>query len=136
MICSLDHVTAGYSREPVLRDVSVEIPDGAFVGIVGPSGAGKTTLLRLVSGQMQPTSGSVVRNGRVGYVPQLETIDWTFPVTAEEVVCMGLPGRRPWTSRADRGRARGMLERLGVGELTRRHIRALSGGQQQRVFLA
>ncbi|MFQ5855856.1 MAG: metal ABC transporter ATP-binding protein [Anaerolineae bacterium] len=75
----------------------------------------------------------------VGYVPQLETVDWNFPVTVEEVVLMGRTmhsGPWPWASRRDRQRAAELLEQLGIGGLQNRHIRDLSGGQQQRVFLA
>ena len=76
---------------------------------------------------------------RVGYVPQLETIDWNFPVTVREVVMMGrtMDNRFfPWYRRQDRILADEMMERLGISHLARRHIRELSGGQQQRVFLA
>jgi ABC-type Mn2+/Zn2+ transport system ATPase subunit len=72
-------------------------------------------------------------------VPQLETVDWNFPVTAEEVVLMGVSqhsGWWPWPRQADRRRARQLLGDLGIGDLAGRHIRDLSGGQQQRVFLA
>jgi zinc/manganese transport system ATP-binding protein/zinc transport system ATP-binding protein len=76
---------------------------------------------------------------RVGYVPQLETVDWNFPVTVEQVVLMGHYREMsllPWPSRRDRQRVQSLLERLGIGECADRHIRNLSGGQQQRVFLA
>jgi len=76
---------------------------------------------------------------RVGYVPQLETVDWNFPVTVEQVVLMGRVRRSgiwPWPSADDKRRLRDALERLDIRHLSRRHIRDLSGGQQQRVFLA
>jgi zinc/manganese transport system ATP-binding protein len=148
----IDRLVCAYdgSSAPVLDNVTLAIPRGAFVGIVGPSGAGKTTLLRALLGALPRLSGSIrifdteVVDGRVprlGYVPQLETVDWNFPVTAREVVAMGLArqGRLfsiPWLTRAERSRIETLLERLGIGELAERHIRELSGGQQQRVFLA
>jgi len=79
------------------------------------------------------------RRPLAGYVPQLETIDWNFPVTVEEVVMMGRTRNNilvPWHGQADWAVARQMMERLGIASLGRRHIRELSGGQQQRVFLA
>ena len=142
------NVTCGYGGQPVLRDVSLRIHRGQFAGIVGPSGAGKTTLLRTLLGTVELASGEVRVAGRslngqpsikVGYVPQLETVDWNFPVTVEEVVLMGRTmhsGPWPWTSRRDRQRAAALLEQLGIAGLQKRHIRDLSGGQQQRVFLA
>lgn len=141
-------VTCGYDGAPVLRDVDLTIGQGAFVGIVGPSGAGKTTLLRAMVGAVPRVEGRITVGGRevgfgstpnVGWVPQLETVDWNFPATVREVVLMGRWSNRPWRawpSRADRALVDRMLERLGIGGLGDRHIRMLSGGQQQRVFLA
>jgi zinc/manganese transport system ATP-binding protein len=141
-------VTCGYDNRAVLRDIDLTINEGAFVGIVGPSGAGKTTLLRAIVGAVPRVSGSLTFDGRpvgrggtpgVGWVPQLETVDWNFPATVGEVVLMGRWSDRPWrawASREDLDAVDALLERLGIGGLGRRHIRELSGGQQQRVFLA
>jgi ABC-type Mn2+/Zn2+ transport system ATPase subunit len=146
----VDRLWCAYAGTPVLEDLTLAVRQGAVVGIVGPSGAGKTTLLRALLGAVPPTAGSIRIFGetitagyvpRVGYVPQLETVDWNFPVTVREVVAMGLSveGRLfslPWLSRAQKLRVQGLLERLGIADLGARHIRDLSGGQQQRVFLA
>jgi len=124
----------------VLRDVDLAIPARTFTGIVGPSGAGKTTLLRTLLGSVRPTAGRAVRRPRlrVGYVPQVEAVDWTFPVTVAEVLTMARPARRgrPWSDAGERRAVADLLDRLGLGGLAGRHLRALSGGQQQRVFLA
>jgi zinc/manganese transport system ATP-binding protein len=151
MAIELQGVRCAFESAPVLEDVTLGIRAGAFVGIVGPSGAGKTTLLRALLGAMPLQAGTIrilgedlARDGRVprvGYVPQLETVDWNFPVTVREVVAMGLTreGRLfsvPWLRREERHKIDALLERLGIGELGGRHIRDLSGGQQQRVFLA
>lgn len=144
----LSHVSCAYDAMPVLHDVSLRIERGQFAGIVGPSGSGKTTLLRLLLNAVPRVEGTVrvlghIVNGRapqgVGYVPQIATIDWNFPVTVQEVVLMGRvrhSGIWPWPSKADRQAAQAILERLGIADCARRHIRDLSGGQQQRVFLA
>ena len=134
-------VTYGYGAQAVLEDVDVAIGAGEFVGIVGPSGAGKTTALRIIAGSLRPAHGCVTRIAglRMAYVPQVETINWSFPVTVQECVLMARVGggrRLPWASRAERADVAAVLERLGIGELGGRHIRALSGGQQQRVFIA
>jgi zinc/manganese transport system ATP-binding protein/zinc transport system ATP-binding protein len=140
-------VTCAYDADPVLVDVTLRVEPGQFVGLVGPSGSGKTTLLRAVLGLIRPIRGVVRCHGEplrgtpsgVGYVPQLETVDWTFPVTVEEVVLMGRAmelGIWPWPSRRARDEARALLDQLGLAGLAERHIRDLSGGQQQRVFLA
>jgi ABC-type Mn2+/Zn2+ transport system ATPase subunit len=136
----LDGVSFAYGSAPVLRDIDLAVVTGDFTGIVGPSGSGKTTLLRLVLGAIEPSAGTLTRRPglRVGYVPQVETVNWSFPVTVAEVVLMARRQRRlaPWADAAERGAAIAVLDRLGIAELADRHIRALSGGQQQRVFLA
>lgn len=150
----LDHVSAGYGHDTVLKDVTLDIDAGTFAGIVGPSGAGKTTLLKVLLSTLRPQHGTVTRSPglRVAYVPQLETVDWNFPVTVGECVLMGRTEHRlgapsdrhsrsawrpwPWPSAAERAAAAEVLGRLGISDLADRHIRELSGGQQQRMFLA
>jgi zinc/manganese transport system ATP-binding protein/zinc transport system ATP-binding protein len=144
-VIELRGVTCGYEGRAVLSNVDMKVMTGDFVGLVGPSGAGKTTLLRVALGAVEIFSGEVLVGGqkvsrgstRAGYVPQLETIDWNFPVTVEHVVMMGCAsqGWTPWVSREKREKAYAVMERLGISDLGRRHIRALSGGQQQRAFL-
>jgi ABC-type Mn2+/Zn2+ transport system ATPase subunit len=139
-LARLDGVTCGYGGRPVLEAVDLTLDPGEFAGVVGPSGSGKTTLLRAVMGQVPPLEGTVARRRglAVGYVPQLETVNWHFPVTVEQVVLMGsTPGRLlPWATAREKRDAGRLLDRLGVGEFTGRHILELSGGQQQRVFIA
>jgi zinc/manganese transport system ATP-binding protein/zinc transport system ATP-binding protein len=145
----LEQMRCGYQRGFVLEDVNLHIPKGQFVGLIGPSGAGKTTLLRCMVGLVPRVEGRVEIGGRpvtpgtppanVGYVPQVGMIDWTFPVTVENVVVMGKQrqmGWLPWASKQDKRDVAAILDRLGIGHLAKRHIRDLSGGQQQRTFLA
>lgn len=135
-----ERVTCRYGRDPVLVNIDLSVAEGDFVGVVGPSGSGKTTLLRAIAGAVRPIAGRIVRDrsAAVGYVPQVETVNWYFPATVREAVLMArIDGRRlPWASRDDLREAGQVLERLGIGDLSGRHIRELSGGQQQRVFVA
>ena len=135
-----DKVTCRYGQDPVLVNIDLSIAVGDFVGIVGPSGSGKTTLLRAMAGAIRPIAGRVHRDrsASVGYVPQVETVNWYFPVTVREAVLMSRIDRRrlPWASKADLRDADEVLDRLGMAALGDRHIRELSGGQQQRVFIA
>jgi ABC-type Mn2+/Zn2+ transport system ATPase subunit len=136
----LDRVSAGYDGRRVLQDVDLRVAAGDFTGVVGPSGSGKTTLLRVLLGTLAPAAGSVGRADglRVGYVPQLQTVSWDFPVTVAECVLMARRPEHPWPwpTRAERVDVAAALDRLGIGALAGRHIRELSGGQQQRMFLA
>lgn len=131
--------TFGYDASPVLEDVTLTVRPGAFIGVVGPSGSGKTSLLRLLLGTATPQQGTVTRRPdvAVAYVPQLETVNWNFPVTVTECVLMARTGRTlPWPTRHERAEVNQVLDRLGIGALAGRHIRELSGGQQQRMFVA
>jgi len=139
-LLELAGVHAGYGDGLVLEDVDLDVGSRDFVGVVGPSGSGKSTLLRVLLGSVRPVSGEVRRAPglRVAYVPQVEAIDWDFPVTVSQCVLMARASGRlaPWASRQEKADVARVLERLGIGDLAHRHIRALSGGQQQRVFLA
>ncbi len=140
-------LTVSYQQEPVLRDVTVRIETGRITAVIGPNGAGKSTLLKAVLGLIPISSGGVEVFGepidraraRVAYVPQTETVDWDFPVTAEEVVLMGRYPRLGLFGRprqADRQAAAAAFKMVGMTDYASRHIRQLSGGQQQRVFIA
>jgi len=139
-LIALRGVSFAYGDAPVLRDITYSVQRGAFTGIVGPSGSGKTTLLRLLLGTVKPGRGELVREPAiaVSYVPQLETVNWNFPVTVGECVLMSRRSRRlsPRQTPTERVEVAAVLERLGIADLVHRHIRELSGGQQQRMFLA
>jgi manganese/zinc/iron transport system ATP- binding protein len=144
---SIHDMTVAYHRKPVLWDVDLEVPEGKLIGIVGPNGAGKSTLIKAALDLIPMASGQVLIYGKpyrrqrrlVGYVPQRESVDWDFPVSALDVVTMGRYGRLGWlrpVMKKDRQAAMAALERVGIADLAHRQISQLSGGQQQRVFLA
>ena len=137
----LQQVSAGYPEQPIFEELDLVVMSGQFAAVVGPTGGGKTTLLKTILGVLPCLSGTIhwARPSAVGYVPQRESIDWAFPVTAQQVVLMGRHRQTsmwPWPTREDRRLAAALLERLGLAPYTSRHISQLSGGQQQRVFLA
>ncbi len=141
------NLAASYNRKPVLWDIDFRVPTGKLVGIVGPNGSGKTTLLRNIMQLMQPDSGYVKLFGqdldqvreRISYVPQRESVDWSFPASVREVVEMGRYSPKNLIrrlSRSDKEQVNLALERVGMLDYANRQISQLSGGQQQRVFLA
>lgn len=140
-------VGAGYGDGLVLSDVDLAIAPGSLVGVIGPNGSGKSTLLRAILRLAPVVLGSVTLDGRpigrqrsrVAYVPQREAVDWSFPVTAEQVVMMGRYPRLGWLRRpapADIVAVGEALRRVAMEDGAGEQIGALSGGQQQRVFLA
>lgn len=146
-IVEIHDVAFAYNGETVLLDVNLEVQQGDFIAMIGPNGGGKTTLLKLILGLLQPDRGIIRVMGRpalkaapeIGYVPQDVHINRSFPITAIDVVMMGMlaPGK-PWRRQtaADRREAMAALDRLQVAALADRKIGALSGGQRQRVFIA
>ncbi len=102
------HITCAYENGPaVLDDVSISLAEDDFVGIVGPSGSGKSTLLHALLGSVRPRTGRVERRPdlRIGYVPQVETVNWQFPVTVGECVLMArTSGRHACLSHRNHGR--------------------------------
>jgi len=140
-------VWAGYGRQAALKGVTFSIEPGCLAGLVGPNGSGKSTLLRVILGLHRPWRGEArvfdaparQQRGRIGYMPQSEVVDWSFPVTAFDVVLMGRYGRigllrRP--GRQDREIARQALEQVRMADRARRQIGELSGGEQRRVLIA
>jgi len=146
-LVELAEVSYSFGATPALQNVSLKIWPGQFMAIVGPNGGGKTTLLRTILGMVRATQGKVLLKGRepqrsaldrIGYVPQLETIDWNFPITIEEVISMGYFVKHRWwggIGEREQFKLREIMERLNLAGLGRRHIRELSGGQQQAVFI-
>src|ERR671937_1716818 len=140
-LVTFDRATLGYGRRAVLTDLSFDIPEGDFLGLVGPNGAGKTTILRAILGSLDPMAGTVTRDPglRFGYVPQRDQVDYGFPLKVIDVVMMGRYdriglGRRP--AAADRERACDALAHVGIRDLAERSLANLSGGQKQRTLIA
>lgn len=146
----VDHVSFRYGPGPLaVEHVTMHIPEGIRLGIVGPNGGGKSTLLKLILGLLKPSEGKITVFGRkpgracseclVGYVPQRHDFEIRFPVSVQQVVHQGLLGRTGMLRRfsaADRADADKAMQEVGIAHLADRPVGDLSGGQQQRVFLA
>lgn len=146
-ILHVEQLTVNYDKTAVLWDVNFSLPPQKLIGIIGPNGAGKSTLLKALLGLIKPLSGSVRFFGKslskvrqkVAYVPQRSCVDWDFPITAFDLVLMGLYGKLgvfKWTSKKDRLAAMEALKMVEMEAFQDRQIGQLSGGQQQRLFIA
>ena len=135
-----ERASFGYHKRAVVKDVTLTIESGRFIGLMGPNGSGKTTLFRGMLGLLPPLTGKVERfTGAIGYVPQREALDSIYPLTALEVVHMGAYGRLRGLRRlsaADRALALDCLARVELSERADAMFAALSGGQRQRVLMA
>ncbi len=140
------NLTVEIGNNIILDNINVEINKGDFVAIVGPNGSGKTTFLKALLNIIKPTAGEIkifgknldeIEAGDIGYVPQIKTIDRSFPANAIELVLSGVRNR--WLgvkSREDKKLALQMLTLVGAADYAKKQISELSGGQLQRVYLA
>ena len=142
-------LTVHYGEVLALDAATVRLERGTVCGLVGMNGSGKSTLFKAIMGMVKTDRGSVVIAGRapkearkagvVGYVPQSEDVDWSFPVSVHDVVMMGRYGFQGFTRRprpADREAVHAALDRVELTNLADRSIGELSGGQRKRAFVA
>ncbi|HHO54920.1 MAG TPA: metal ABC transporter ATP-binding protein [Trueperaceae bacterium] len=129
-----------------LHNINFTIQNAEQIAIVGPNGAGKSTLLKVIAGILTADQGKVLifgseasKHNCIAYVPQRNQVDWTFPVTVEDVVMMGRTRHIGFFKRAKKNDyevVKKSLARVGILDLAHKQIGELSGGQQQRVFIA
>ncbi|HOK14254.1 MAG TPA: ABC transporter ATP-binding protein [Candidatus Kapabacteria bacterium] len=140
------NLTVEIGNNIILDNINVEINKGDFVAIVGPNGSGKTTFLKALLNIIKPAAGEIkifgnkldeIEPGDIGYVPQIKTIDRSFPANAIELVLSGVRAR--WLgvkTREEKKLAIQMLSLVGAEGYAKKQISELSGGQLQRVYLA
>jgi iron complex transport system ATP-binding protein len=149
-ILQIEHLTAGYGRKPILRDIHLEIEAGEVCALIGRNGSGKTTLMRCINAVLKPIRGCVRVNGQpvdqlnrpriarlIGMVPQNGHTAWPF--SCLEMILMGAAARlRPWASPgpAEQARAERIGAELGISALLPRSFQQLSGGERQLILLA
>lgn len=142
-------LTVRYRDVLALDGVDLVVEAGRLTGLVGTNGSGKSTLLKAVMGIVRPDAGTVAvlghdgaqarRRALLGYVPQAEDVDWTFPLSVRDVVAQGRYGRLGPLRRlraGDREAVEAALDRVGLSALADRQIGRLSGGQRKRAFVA
>lgn len=142
-------VTVRYGEVLALDGATLAVEGSRVCGLVGMNGSGKSTLLKAIMGMVRPDTGEVLidgrppasarRRGAIGYVPQSEAVDWTFPVSVRDVVMMGRYGHEGFTRRprrADHEAVDAALERVDLAPYADRQIGRLSGGQRKRAFIA
>lgn len=142
-IKDLTHV---FGKHIAIQNINFKVSPSSFVSIVGPNGGGKTTLLKCLLGLIKPQKGSISINGykptkvppeQIGYVPQIKTLDRTFPAHSIELVATGILNRWPGRINEEtRELCCNALDSAGAKHLVRRQLNELSGGELQRVYFA
>jgi zinc/manganese transport system ATP-binding protein len=143
----LNNVALGFGGREVLSNVTLNIRDDEFVGVLGPNGSGKTTLMRAILGLVRPRAGSIQVLGRpvargnpaVGYMPQTRGMLEGFRLSGWDFVASGAAGRRwglPLLASRARREVQWALEMVGATALAHRPLGETSGGERQRLLIA
>lgn len=147
---ALHRLSKAFGAVAAVREVSLAVPEGAFLALLGPSGCGKTTILRMLAGLEAPSSGAIhvggqlIASGERGTVvaPGRRNAGLVFQsyalwphMTVRQNVEWPLAVQR-WSAAERRARADEVLALLEIGHLAARYPGAISGGQQQRVAIA
>jgi manganese/zinc/iron transport system ATP- binding protein len=146
-VLNIWNLSVSYAKQPVLWDLTLQVPQGKIVGVIGPNGAGKSTFIKAIMGLIPTDHGLIEIFGkplravkkRISYVPQRNSVDWNFPASVFDIVLMGRYAhlglfKRP--RQVDKDKAMHALQQVEMDHLATKKISNLSGGQQQRIFIA
>ena len=142
-LIKIQNLTVGYDKTPVLQNVSLDVYENDFLGVIGPNGGGKTTLIKSILGLLMPSAGKIefrndigMKKKPIGYLPQVKHIDRKFPITVSDVVKSGLMMQNSSISVSNvKQKVNDILSETGIFDIRNKAIGELSGGQMQRVFL-
>lgn len=143
----LKDVNFAYDSATILENINLSIEERDFLAIIGPNGAGKSTLVKIILGLLKPQSGTVSVLGKtpeqscqkIGYLPQGNFFDLSFPLSVKEVVLYGLIRKNsflPFFTKSEKVKVNRLMKDLNIYEYRNEKIGNLSGGQRQRVFIA
>ncbi|MDR2630472.1 MAG: ABC transporter ATP-binding protein [Spirochaetaceae bacterium] len=149
MSVEVERMSFAYRGHPVLREISLSLKPGEFLGFLGPNGSGKSTFLKNILGFLKPSQGRIVFSGtttpptqeersrRISYLPQNPVLHGSLLV--KEVIILGrLPRVKDrWAGygKADWRKAAEVMEILGISGLAERKVTELSGGERQKVII-
>ncbi len=143
VLISIKDLTLAYESKEVIKNMTLDIPRGAYVSIIGENGSGKSTLLAAILGLKRVKSGEIKLHGlkkdEIGVLPQRQEGDASFPASVVEIVltgCLGRSSNGPFLNKKAREIAFANMEKVGITSLASRKCGTLSGGQRQRVMLA
>lgn len=124
-----------YGSYCALKNVSLDLPMGSLLSVVGLNGSGKTTFIKALLGLVHSSGHREILSKNIGYLPQVSTIKKNFPATVEEIALSGATDHL-FFNKNDKEMARYWVEELGLNDLMKKSFSSLSGGQKQRVLLS
>lgn len=134
-VIAAHNIAVGYGGQPIIRDVTFNLHPSEALALIGANGSGKSTLLKGITGLCE-VRGQLNITGTVGYVPQHQDIDLSFPATARGVVEMGLYPNTPWWQRIPAKPVTAAIDAVGLRAIQHKRFGDLSGGQRQRILIA
>lgn len=146
LLLELKDISSGYEGNTIIKDINLKVFDQDFIAVIGPNGGGKTTLIKTIVGLISPSKGQIEwhttketeTDNLFGYLPQINQIDRSFPISVLDVVLSGKITKNSLfnrSSKQDKEEAMALLKEMGVDSFANQNIGKLSGGQLQRVFL-
>ncbi|MFV0482493.1 MAG: metal ABC transporter ATP-binding protein [Bacteroidales bacterium] len=134
-LLSTTNLSVRYGSLLAIDNANILVSNKDFVGVIGPNGGGKSTLVKALVGLINPYKGKIekAKDLKIGYVPQVNNIDFKFPISVEEVINFGIYSKIQ--RRMDRQRIDLVMKQMGIAGLQKRPIGELSGGQRQRVYI-
>ncbi|MCI9016361.1 MAG: metal ABC transporter ATP-binding protein [Clostridia bacterium] len=139
-VIKVDNVSFGYfSQNYIIKDINMSVNEGDFLCIIGENGSGKSTLIKCILKLNKIYKGNIKVSNRIGYLPQMTEIQNNFPATIEEIILSGtIPNniRKIWYTKADKQKAKEIMEQLELYSIRKKCFNELSGGQKQRVLIA
>lgn len=148
-IININDFTVKLNNKTILENINLTLHGPKIIALVGANGAGKSTLFKSIMGIINPSDGNIVINGKnpkdalknnlISYVPQIEEVDWNFPLLVEELVMMGRYNHMNIfrkVSIKDKRIVKESLDSVQMNEFINSQIGELSGGQKKRIFIA
>lgn len=137
LVCK--NVSIGYEDQLVIKNIDFALEKGDYCCVLGENGAGKSSLLKGILGLAKVKDGSIEAPKTIGYLSQQKDFSPNFPATVLEVVLSGFVGKmgfRPFYTKAEKEKAKSLIEEFGMGQFASKPFVNLSGGQKQRILLA
>ena len=148
-IININDFTVKLNNKTILENINLTLHGPKIIALVGANGAGKSTLFKSIMGIINPSDGNIIINGKnpkdalknnlISYVPQIEEVDWNFPLLVEELVMMGRYNHMNIfrkVSIKDKRIVKESLDFVQMNEFINSQIGELSGGQKKRIFIA